>query len=143
MDVSFLREQEVGSDNAYVTAFDGVPGFWNYLLDLDRKDLIAELVQNDLDQGATRTEITFENDHLVCLGNGRPVESDGWQRLRMILGAGDAVPAKQKRIGVKNHGLKTAFTIGDELELSSRRAGDCSDAVCERPRQTGVSRCIR
>ena len=31
----------------------------------------------------------------------------------------DAVPAKRKRIGVKNHGLKTAFTIGDELELSS------------------------
>ena len=119
MDVSFLGEQEVGSDNAFVTAFDGVPGFWNYLLDLDRKDLIAELVQNDLDQGATRTEITFEKNRLVCLGNGRPVEPDGWKRLRTILGAGDAVPAKQKRIGVKNHGLKTAFTIGDELELSS------------------------
>lgn len=119
MDVSFLREQEVGSDNAFVTAFDGVPEFWNYLLDLDRKDLIAELVQNDLDQGATRTEITFEKNRLVCLGNGRPVDPDGWKRLRMIRGAGDEVPAKQKRIGVKNHGLKTAFTIGDELELSS------------------------
>ena len=119
MDVSFPREQEVGAENLYVTAFDGVPEFWNYLLDLDRKDLIAELVQNDLDQGATRTEITFEKNRLVCLGNGRPVEPDGWKRLRMILGAGNAVPAKQKRIGVKNHGLKTAFTIGDELELSS------------------------
>ena len=119
MDVSYAREQEVGSDNLYVTAFDGVPGFWNYLLDLDRKDLIAELVQNDLDQGATRTEITFEKNRLVCLGNGNAVEADGWERLRMILGAGDAVPAKRKRIGVKNHGLKTAFTIGDELELSS------------------------
>ena len=108
-------------NSKYVTEFDGVPGFWNYLFGLNRKDLVAELIQNDLDQGATRTEITFYKDRLVCLGNGTPVESDGWNRLRVIQGAGDRVPAKQKRIGVKNHGLKTAFTIGDELELSSAK----------------------
>ena len=119
MDASFAQTQDVGSDSGYVTKFDGVPGFWNYLLDLDRKDLIAELIQNDLDQGATRTEIAFEKDRLICFGNGKPVEADGWERLSMMLGAGNSVPAKRKKIGVKNHGLKTAFKIGDEFELSS------------------------
>ena len=93
--------------------------FWNYLLDLEREDLVAELVQNDLDQGATRTIISFGKDQLICEGNGEPVEAAGWQRLRKIQGAGDSVPAKRGKIGVKNHGLKTAFTIGDELKLMS------------------------
>jgi hypothetical protein len=104
---------------AFVTEADWIPGFWNYLLNLDRNDLIAELIQNDLDQGATCTVVCFEQDHLVCEGNGRPIEADGWKRLRKIQGAGDSVPAKRGRIGVKNHGLKTAFTIGDEICLMS------------------------
>lgn len=103
----------------FVTEADWIPGFWNYLLDLDRDDLIAELIQNDLDQDATRTVITFGPDHVVCEGNGRQVETDGWKRLRKIQGAGDSVPAKRGKIGVKNHGLKTAFTIGDEIRLLS------------------------
>ena len=103
----------------FVTEADWIPSFWNFLLKLDRYDLIAELVQNDLDQDATRTSITFEEGHLVCEGNGKPVESDGWQRLRNIHGAGERVPAKRGKIGVKNHGLKTAFTIGDEIRLLS------------------------
>ena len=103
----------------FVTKADWIPGFWNFLLDLDRNDLVAELVQNDLDQGATRTTISFERDHLVCNGNGRAVDAEGWERLRMIQGAGDTVPAKQGKIGVKNHGLKTAFTIGDEIHVMS------------------------
>lgn len=107
------------SATQFVTEADWIPGFWNYLLDLDRDDLIAELIQNDLDQDATRTVICFESDHLVCEGNGRPVESEGWQRLRKIQGAGDSVRAKSGKIGVKNHGLKTAFTIGDEIRLMS------------------------
>jgi hypothetical protein len=73
----------------FVTEADWIPGFWNYLLDLDRDDLIAELIQNDLDQDATRTVISFERDHLVCEGNGKPVEADGWKRLRKIQGASD------------------------------------------------------
>ena len=102
-----------------VTKFDGIPGFWNYLVGLDRNDLIAELVQNDLDQGATRTVISFEKSCLICEGNGAPVEREGWQRLQMLSGAGHKVPAKRNGLGVKNHGLKTAFTIGDEIRLMS------------------------
>ena len=107
------------AERPFVTEADWIPGFWNYLLDLDRDDLVAELIQNDLDQDATRTVILFEEDRLVCEGNGNPVEAEGWQRLRKIQGAGDSVAAKQGRIGVKNHGLKTAFTVGDELQVMS------------------------
>lgn len=110
---------ETNTEPGFVTEADWIPGFWNYLLDLDRDDLIAELIQNDLDQDATRTVISFEQGHLICEGNGRPVEPEGWQRLRKIQGAGDSVPAKCGKIGVKNHGLKTAFTIGDEIRLMS------------------------
>ena len=103
----------------FVTEADWIPNFWNYLLNLDRYDLVAELVQNDLDQEATRTVISFERDRLVCDGDGNPVGQNGWLRLRMIQGAGNTVPAKHGRIGVKNHGLKTAFAIGNELRLMS------------------------
>lgn len=106
-------------ERQFVTEADWISGFWNYLLDLARDDLIAELIQNDLDQDATRTVVSFERDRLVCEGNGRSVEADGWKRLRKIQGAGDSVPAKRGKIGVKNHGLKTAFTIGDEIRLMS------------------------
>ena len=108
-----------GTAMRFVTEADWIPSFRNYLLDLDRDDLIAELVQNDLDQDATRTVISFEEDQLVCEGNGKPVGDEGWQRLRKIQGAGGSVPAKRGKIGVKNHGLKTAFTVGDELQLMS------------------------
>ena len=107
------------ADARFVTEFDAIPGFWTYIVGLDRNDLIAELIQNDLDQGATCTVISFERTCLVCDGNGKPVDPNGWQRLRKILGAGDEVPAKRSRLGVKNHGLKTAFTIGDEIRLLS------------------------
>ena len=111
----FSQQQE----SEFITEFDGVPNFWNFLSGLDQNDLIAELIQNDLDQRATRTVISFEQDRLVCEGNGSPVDDDGWKRLRLIQGAGDKVLPKQGKIGVKNHGLKTAFTIGDEIRVLS------------------------
>ena len=114
-----LSKMESEFDQQFVTEADWIPSFWNYLVGLDRDDLIAELIQNDLDQEATRTEISFENGQLVCEGNGKPVDADGWQRLRIIQGAGNSVPAKRGKIGVKNHGLKTAFTLGDEIRLMS------------------------
>ena len=115
--LSHAIENEPGAK--FVTEADWIPSFWNFLLGLNSDDLIAELVQNDLDQNATRTVISFEQDRLVCEGNGKPVDSEGWQRLRKIQGAGNRVPAKRGKIGVKNHGLKTAFTIGDEIRLLS------------------------
>lgn len=119
MDAGVAHEKDSVAERCFVTEADWIPGFWNYLLDLDRDDLVAELIQNDLDQDATRTVISFEEDRLVCEGNGKPVEAEGWLRLRKIQGAGHSVPAKRGKIGVKNHGLKTAFTVGDELQVLS------------------------
>ena len=119
MDASIVDDPVRGGGTQYVTEFDAIPGFWNFLVGLDPQDLIAELVQNDLDQGASRTIISFEETCLTCVGNGEPVSPEGWQRLRMILGAGDKVPAKRSSFGVKNHGLKAAFSIGDEIRLMS------------------------
>ena len=119
MNTTLLREFENENRVEFVTEADWIPSFWNFLLGLNRDDLIAELIQNDLDQNATRTVISFEQDRLICEGNGKPVDSEGWLRLRKIQGAGDSVPPKRGRIGVKNHGLKTAFTIGDEIRISS------------------------
>ena len=119
MDAQVVNHPDRRAGNQFITRFDAIPGFWNYLVGLDCNDLIAELIQNDLDQGATRTIISFDRTSLICEGNGEPVDSEGWQRLQTILGAGDEVPAKRSRFGVKNHGLKTAFTIGDEIRLMS------------------------
>lgn len=119
MQAPITPHTETDEGTEFVTEADWIPDFWNFLLGLDRNDLIAELVQNDLDQQATRTVISFEQDHLVCEGNGKPVDAGGWQRLRKIRGAGDNVPAKRGKIGVKNHGLKTAFTISDEIRVLS------------------------
>ena len=103
----------------FVSESDWIPKFWSFLLELEPTDIVSELIQNDLDQGATRTAITFFEDRLECEGNGSSVDEEGWKRLRMIIGAGDRVKAKRGKIGVKNHGLKTAFTIGDQLEVLS------------------------
>jgi hypothetical protein len=119
MERTILPYDETDEGTEFVTEADWIPDFWNFLLGLDRNDLIAELVQNDLDQQAVRTVISFEQACLICEGDGNPIDEAGWRRLRMIRGAGNNVPAKQGKIGVKNHGLKTAFTIGDEIQLLS------------------------
>ena len=119
MDAQVVNHPDRKVGTRFVTRFDAIPGFWNYLVSLDCNDLIAELIQNDLDQGATRTAISFNRASLICEGNGEPVDPEGWQRLQTILGAGDEVPPKHSKFGVKNHGLKAAFTIGDEIQLMS------------------------
>ena len=103
----------------YVQKFDHEPQFWQFLRGLDFNDLIIELIQNDLDANATRTSISFLPDRLVCSGNGESVSDDGWSRLAYVMGAGDQVERKRFRIGVKNHGLKACFGLGDEIILRS------------------------
>jgi hypothetical protein len=56
---------------------------------------------------------------LDCQGNGERVDADGWKRLSYITGAGKEAPRKRNRIGVKNHGLKTCFKVGDEILIQS------------------------
>lgn len=103
----------------YVQQFDSVPEFWQYLRGLRLDDLVAELIQNELDADATHTTIIFDADRMTCRGDGHPVDEDGWKRLTFITGAGDLVPRKRNRIGIKNHGLKVCFTIGDDINVRS------------------------
>lgn len=103
----------------FVTQFDAEPEFWQFLNGLTHEDIITELVQNDLDENSTETKITFDSDSFSCEGNGKSIDEDGWKRLSFIRGAGHQAPRKRFRIGVKNHGLKTCFTLGDEIILRS------------------------
>src|SRR5687768_8121139 len=110
------RESDVG---AYTARTDTLPEFFNFLAGLRADDLVAELVQNEIDAGSTETIISFEHNRLVCAGNGEHVDDDGWLRLSYLRGAGDRVPRKRGLIGVKNHGIKACFTIGDEIFVRS------------------------
>ena len=58
-------------------------------------------------------------DRLVCQGDGESISDDGWLRLAYVMGAGDQVEEKKLRIGVKNHGLKACFRLGNEIILRS------------------------
>jgi len=90
-----------------------------FLSELTTFDLVVELVQNDLDAGATRTELSFLSDRVQCQGNGAYIDAKGWKRLAVILGAGTSVQPKQDGIGSKNHGLKSAFLFGDDIIVQS------------------------
>ena len=107
------------SETRFVQQFDSVPQFWQFIRGLRFEDLLVELIQNELDANASSTSISFMPDRLICQGDGDPVSEDGWRRLSFIAGAGDQVQAKRFRIGVKNHGLKACFRLGDEIILRS------------------------
>lgn len=103
----------------FVLETDQAPEFWQFLNGLRGDDLLVELIVNDLDARSTRTEVRFEAERLVCVGNGDPVDGEGWDRLRKMKGAGHTVRAKEGLFGVKNHGLKAGFTLGNDILLRS------------------------
>jgi len=45
----------------FITQYDAEPEFWQFLNGLNYEDIITELIQNDLDAGATHTCITFNS----------------------------------------------------------------------------------
>ena len=49
----------------------------------------------------------------------RDIHRKGWSRLETLLGAGGDVEAKQDGIGSKNHGLRSAFLLGDRIGVQS------------------------
>lgn len=103
----------------FVLKTDQAPEFWQFLNGLRGDDLLVELIVNELDARSSRTEIRFEPDQLVCVGNGDPIDELGWERLSYIKGAGHEVQAKVGMFGVKNHGLKACFTLGNSITLRS------------------------
>jgi len=114
-DVSRLPDRDGEPDDR----IDKAAVVGQFLRDLDVADLVVELVQNELDAGSTRTVIDFGERALTCEGNGRPIDRKGWSRLETLLGAGGDVEAKQDGIGSKNHGLRSAFLLGDRIGVQS------------------------
>src|SRR3954453_6936431 len=90
-----------------------------FLANAKLEDLAIELVQNEIDAGSSKTVIRFLDAALVCEGDGEPIGDLGWDRLEMVLGAGGKVAAKEDGIGAKNHGLRTGFWLGDEIQVQS------------------------
>jgi hypothetical protein len=95
----------------------GVVG--QFLTDLTAFDVVVEFIQNELDAGSTKTKITFGSEALICEGNGKTIDATGWDRLRYVLGAGGDVAPKVGGIGAKNHGLRSAFLLGDNIIVQS------------------------
>lgn len=110
---------DVADDVEFVTRFDNVPMAWQYLGGLDQVDVPTEVTMNDIDASATMTTISFLEHGLVIEGDGTPIDEMGWKRLCHVLGAGDLVPAKRRSFGIKNHGLKSLFTVGDDIRIRS------------------------
>ena len=90
-----------------------------FLLNTSESDIIVELLQNELDARSSHTTLRVQDDRLVCEGNGRNIEAEGWKRLKFILAAGGKVAPKRGGIGAKNHGLRVAFWIGDTIHVQS------------------------
>ena len=103
----------------FVLESDEAAEFWQFLHGMRGDDLLVELIVNDLDAKSPRTVIRFEPDRMVCAGEGEPVDVLGWKRLRKIRGAGGSVEAKKGLFGIKNHGLKACFTLGNDIILRS------------------------
>jgi hypothetical protein len=114
---SLLAPEE--EESKFVLETDEAPEFWQFLNGLRGDDLLVELIVNDLDAHSPATEIRFEPDRLVCAGEGDPIDENGWARLRKMRGAGYTVPAKEGVFGIKNHGLKACFTLGNDIVVRS------------------------
>ena len=94
--------------------------------DCKTEDIIEEIIQNDFDAESPKTIIKFLEDKLVIEGFGKPVNKEGWGRLKSILGYGrllgtdgEAKPKKSK-LGIKNQGLRTLFRLGDHIIIHSK-----------------------
>lgn len=103
----------------FVLESDEAPEFWQFLHGMRGDDLLVELIVNDLDAKSPRTTIRFDAERLICAGEGQPIDQAGWNRLRKIRGAGGAVEAKKGLFGIKNHGLKACFTLGNDIVIRS------------------------
>ena len=87
--------------------------------------ILRELVQNEYDAGGQELGVDFGSDRLVITGDGNPIDAAGWERLRVMLGTGwvpnsdTYIEPKKSSIGSKNFGLRSLFTVGDEIRVYS------------------------
>ena len=87
--------------------------------------ILRELVQNEYDAGGQDLGVHFGSERLVITGNGDHIDATGWERLRVMLGTGwvpnsdTYIQPKMSSIGSKNFGLRSLFTVGDEIRVYS------------------------
>ena len=87
--------------------------------------ILRELVQNEYDAKGYELGVHFGSQQLVITGNGNPIDAAGWERLRVMLGTGwvpnsdTYIEPKRSSIGSKNFGLRSLFTVGDEIKVYS------------------------
>lgn|GEM_PF-5838700 len=116
MDVIEMMPERAGVPS---DKMDGPAAVGQFLREVSLVDLVVELVQNDLDAGATRTSIDFGELGLVCEGDGEPLDDKAWARLESVIGAGGDIEAKRDGIGSKNHGLRSLFRLADRIGIQS------------------------
>ena len=87
--------------------------------------VLTELVQNEYDAQGTRLEVLFGDDSVTITGNGKVIDSAGWNRLSVVMGTGIVagtnrkIEAKVNSIGSKNFGLRSLFLYGDRIYIRS------------------------
>ncbi len=87
--------------------------------------ILRELVQNEYDSGGQELGVHFGSERLIITGDGDSIDAGGWERLRVMLGTGwvpnsdTYIEPKKSSIGSKNFGLRSLFTVGDEISLYS------------------------
>ena len=100
----------------FITRVDAAALLTEFLQNVRTEEVITELLQNELDQGARTTTISFERDRLVAEGDGRPVDRAGWERLTYVLGAGLAPPISLDSRLAKTAGPERKGRDGPEAE---------------------------
>jgi hypothetical protein len=116
MDIRSLMPDRAGEPS---DRMDGPAAVGQFLREVSLVDLVVELVQNELDAGASRTIIEFGEHGLICQGNGEKLNRKDWARLESVIGAGGEIQAKRGGIGSKNHGLRTLFLLSDRIGVQS------------------------
>ncbi|HDZ73859.1 MAG TPA: hypothetical protein ENH55_14095 [Aurantimonas coralicida] len=116
MDVLTMMPDRAGEPS---DKMDGAAAVGQFLREVSLVDLVVELVQNDLDAGASRTSIDFGEHGLSCEGDGAPLNAKAWVRLESVIAAGGDIEAKKDGIGSKNHGLRSLFLLADRIGVQS------------------------
>lgn len=103
------RAQRPGSEREAIhrphlrsSALDGPAAVGQFLREVSLVDLVVEMVQNDLDAGATWTSFDFGEQGILYEWDGEPLNSKAWSQLESVIRAGGDVEAKRGGIGSKN-----------------------------------------
>ena len=123
--VAGMDEGEISIDDLPLRYEVGDSVLEQFALSHTPSDILRELVQNEYDAAGHELDVNFGRDRLVITGTGNPIDSAGWKRLQVMLGTGRVqnldtyIEPKESSIGSKNFGLRSLFTVGDAIWVTS------------------------